>query len=374
MQDYYQQNVFGNGYSNVALQLSFVGTICLIFSNCMGPFAQILQSYIGTRGVLFIGTIFIALGLIIAGFAHEIWHLYLTQGLMFGVGVSFMYVTIMSVAPTYFTRKRGMALGIISSGSGIGGLIIPFIMTPINRSLGAGWTYRILGFICLACDLVATALVKERIPRKRKQHKKLSDIIKFEVLKDVNFGIWCAGAALQLMAYFQPFFFLPSYATWIGLSDSQGSSLVAVASAMNFLGRILCGLVADRIGPLNANIIFILMSALSTLLIWTFAFNYGTLMAYSVVFGLFCGSYFAQLSPITAAILGMERFPTGLSLVLLFNCIAVFGPNIASGIEGAVSSQPFLTYKMFTGVVFLAAAAVMILLRFRMNRKLFSKC
>lgn len=45
----------------------------------------------------------------------------------------------MSVAPTYFTRKRGMALGIISSGSGIGGLIIPFIMTPINRSLGAGW-------------------------------------------------------------------------------------------------------------------------------------------------------------------------------------------------------------------------------------------
>lgn len=80
------------------------------------------------------------------------------------------------------------------------------------------------------------------------------------------------------------------------------------------------------------------------------------------------------VSPITAAILGMERFPTGLSLVLLFNCIAVFGPNIASGIEGAVSSQPFLTYKMFTGVVFLAAAAVMILLRFRMNRKLFSKC
>lgn len=72
MQDYYQQNVFGNGYSNVALQLSFVGTICLILSNCMGPFAQILQSYIGTRGVLFIGTIFIALGLIIAGFAHEV--------------------------------------------------------------------------------------------------------------------------------------------------------------------------------------------------------------------------------------------------------------------------------------------------------------
>lgn len=72
MQDYYQQNVFGNDYSNVALQLSFVGTLCLIFSNCMGPFAQILQSYIGTRGVLFIGTMFIAVGLIIAGFSYQV--------------------------------------------------------------------------------------------------------------------------------------------------------------------------------------------------------------------------------------------------------------------------------------------------------------
>ena len=45
----------------------------------------------------------------------------------------------MAVAPQYFDKKRGFALGLIASGSGIGGLIMPFIMTPINKSLGGGW-------------------------------------------------------------------------------------------------------------------------------------------------------------------------------------------------------------------------------------------
>lgn len=95
-----------------------------------------------------------------------------------------------------------------------------------------------MGFICLACDLVATALVKERIPRKRKQHKKLSDIIKFEVLKDVNFGIWCAGAALQLMAYFQPFFFLPCKG--LALSCSIGiSGLTRGKNSLRHVDRII---------------------------------------------------------------------------------------------------------------------------------------
>ncbi|KAI8148165.1 major facilitator superfamily domain-containing protein [Fennellomyces sp. T-0311] len=375
MQDYYERDVFGDKVANAPLQLSFVGTFCLIFSNCMGPFGQILGSMWGTRIVLLIGTLFIAVGMIIAGFSTQIWHLYMTQGICFGIGVSFMYVTIMAVAPQYFDRKRGFALGLIASGSGIGGLIMPFIMTPINRSLGGGWTYRILGFICLACDLLACILVKDRVPQPRGR-KKLSDIIKFDVFKSGSFRIWCGGATMQMIGYFIPFFFVPSHATHLGLSDSQGSSVVAVSAAMNFVGRIVCGYVADRFGLINTNILYLVISSLASFLIWVFAYTYGTLMAYMAIFGFFCGSYFTLVSPITASILGMEKFPTGLSMVLMSNVAAVFGPNIASAVEGAVGgviAEPFFSYKMFAGVAYILAAFVMIWLKLNMNRNIFAK-
>lgn len=104
-----------------------------------------------------------------------------------------------------------------------------------------------------------------------------------------------------------------AYATHIGLNASQGTALLAVLSSANFVGRIIAGYVnecshryepsllnsysfrvlADRFGCVNTNILYALMSCLSTFLIWTFAYDYGSMMAYVVVFGLFGGSFFA---------------------------------------------------------------------------------
>ncbi|KAL0088366.1 major facilitator superfamily domain-containing protein [Phycomyces blakesleeanus] len=371
MQDYYDQNTFKD-LPNGLLQLSFVGTLCSVFTNCMGPVAQILASIFGVRVVMITGVLFVVVGLEMAGFASQIWHLYLTQGILFGTGASLIYVTIMGIAPQYFTRRRGVALGMISSGSGIGGIVIPFIMTAVNTKLGPGWTYRVLGFFCLFCGIIAITFVKERVPGP-KGTKKLSDIIKLDVLKDLNYILWCLGSVLMLMGYFIPFYYLPSYATHLGLTATNGSALVAVGSALNSVGRIIAGILADRIGPINVNIIFITMGGLSTLLIWRFAYTYGSLMAYSVVFGFFCGSYFALLSPITAYILGPEKFRSGLSLLLIFNVISVFGPNISSAIEESVDAEPLFTYKMFSGVCYILGGVILFGMKMRINRNIFAK-
>lgn len=119
-----------------------------------------------------------------------------------------MYATVMTVAPQWFTKNRGIALGIISGGSGIGGIVIPFIVTPLNRALGAAWTYRILGFICLFCDIIACIFVKERVVRK-KEKKRISEMIHFGALKDKSFLIFSLASDIGLFGYFVPFFFLP---------------------------------------------------------------------------------------------------------------------------------------------------------------------
>ncbi|KAG2202721.1 hypothetical protein INT46_003229 [Mucor plumbeus] len=372
MQDYFEQNMFNN-VANAAVNLSFVGTLAMVCLNSVSPIVQICVSVFGVRPVLIVGTIFVALGLEMAGFSTQIWHLYLTQGVVFGIGASCIYVAIMGIAPQWFAKRRGLALGIIASGSGIGGLIIPFVMTGINGSLGFAWTYRILGFICLFCDTIACLTVKERNPPAVRHRKKLSQIVNFTVLKDTNFVLFCIASNVGLFGYFVPYFFLPSYASYLGLSASQGSALVAVSSACNFVGRVVTGILADRIGKVNTNLIFTAITALSCLLIWTFASNYGSLMAFSTIFGLTSGSYFALISPITAYLLGMEKFPSGLSLLLVTNVIPVFGSNIASAIEAGVSSAPFFSYKMFSGVAYLIATIILVVLKLKLNRNPFAK-
>ncbi|KAG0172376.1 hypothetical protein DFQ30_010610 [Apophysomyces sp. BC1015] len=335
MQDFYEQHMFGKASS---VELSFVGTLALVFINLMGPVAQILRSIVGLRMVMIIGMLLITIGLEMAGFASQ-----------------------MAVAPQYFTRRRGLALGLIASGSGIGGLVIPFIMAPINSSLGPGWTYRVMGFVCLACDLVAVALIKEIKPAP-KERKRITDIVKFDVLKNTNFVLFCLGSDIALLGYFVPYFYLTC------------SALVAVAATANFIGRIFAGIMADRIGRINTNIILTFLGGLSSLLIWTFAFSYGVMMAFSVIFGLFSGSYFALLSPITASILGMEKFPSGLSMLLITNIFSVFGPNISGGIAQSVSDiQPYFTYKMFTGACYVFGTLVLIVLKLRLNKNPMAK-
>ncbi|KAI8879859.1 MFS general substrate transporter [Backusella circina FSU 941] len=371
MQDYYHQYVFDNTPQTL-VQLSFVSTLSLIFTYGTSPIIQMIVSIVGLRPVIIAGTIFATLALELASLSTQIWHLYLTQGVLFGIGTSCLYITVMGVATQWFTKRRGMALGIISGGSAMGGLVVPFVFTKINSNLGPAWTYRIMGFVCLGCDLLACIFVKERVPS-NKHRKKLSQLINFSVLKNTDFLIFLIGSNVSLFGYFIPFFFLPTNATYLGLSASQGSALLAIGSACNFIGRIIVGVMSDYIGKVNAHLCFMFLASISSFLIWTFADSYNTLIAFAAIFGLSCGSYFALMSPISAHILGMEKFSSGLSLLSMSNLIPVFGSNIASAIEAGVSSTPFLSYKMFAGTAYFAGFLILFCWKLKLNRNPLAK-
>ncbi|KAJ2962869.1 hypothetical protein NQZ79_g2034 [Umbelopsis isabellina] len=369
MQNYYASTVFDGSAS--AVQLTFVGTIAFIFINGMGPPMQILKSMIGARVLIGCGCLLMCLGLILAGFSTQVWHLYLTQGIMFGLGGSAMYITMMGIVPQWFDKRRGLALGLSASGSGIGGLIMPFIMNALLQKYGGGWTYRIIGFMCLVLGTFATCLVREKYPSTGR--KKLSDIVQWSVLKDSNLVLWCVAATVTLFGYLIPFFYLPAYATSIGLSDAQGSSLIAMISGCNFVGRITTGYIGDRIGRLNMLIIAMTISALCNLVIWPLSPFLSGLIAFSCIYGFFCGTYFTMMAAVTAYISKMERFPSAFSVFLMSNIAASFGPPIAGAIQSGTNPNSFLSVQMFGGCCFLCGAILMFVLKIKMTKAVFFK-
>lgn len=119
----------------------------------------------------------------------------------------------MSVPAQWFSKRRGLALGIVSSGAGIGGVVLPFVQTAVNNTLGIAWAYRVIGFICLAGNILICILVREKYPGHKKGVKNVDEevqtqsskkasmreIFDFTILKDVNYLMWVISTMVSVM-------------------------------------------------------------------------------------------------------------------------------------------------------------------------------
>ncbi|KAI9278391.1 major facilitator superfamily domain-containing protein [Phascolomyces articulosus] len=373
MQEHYERVSFRH-IPNAQLQLSFTGTLMEIMIHLMGIPVQLLSARYGVKFVLGLGTLLTSLGLELAAFSTEIWHLYMTQGILFGTGASLLFITAMSVPPQWFHHRRGLSLGLVSSGTGVGGLVLPFVMTQLNNVLGATWTYRIWGLVCVGANVISCILIREKNQRwKSSSKQRLGEIFDLSIVRDMNYVIWLIGSVIAYSGFLIPYFFLPSYVTHLGMSSTDASVFMAALSVSNIIGRISVGFIGDHIGRLNAHLIFTMISGLSSLLIWTFAYSYMSIMAFSLVFGFCCSSYIALLSPITVSILGMRKFPTGLSLLLLANVLSICSISLASGLESAIGAEPYMVYKMFTGTTYVIGGFFLLALKIKLTHGLITK-
>lgn len=80
-----------------AATLAMVGTMGLGLLSAVGLFAGRLAEAIGFRLMVTLGATFFVSGLALASFATEVWHLFLTQGLLCGIGSAFCFVPAVSV-------------------------------------------------------------------------------------------------------------------------------------------------------------------------------------------------------------------------------------------------------------------------------------
>ncbi|CAO3595419.1 unnamed protein product [Absidia cylindrospora] len=379
MQDYYDRQVFKGTVDST--QLSFVGTLGFMFSGLLGPVSQILVSAFGTRWVMFVATILISSGLIFASFSVELWHLYMTQSILHGIGAAILNILSMVIAPQWFNKRRGFAMGVMMSGAGVGGGGMPFLMNELNENLGGAWCYRVLGIISFVVSLMCTVLLKEKPEKiqvedgndKKPNRHGWRNVIDFKICKDSKFIIWCIAGNLSMMAYFVPVFYLPSHATKLGLLPSQGSMLVAVFSAVNIIGRILSGYLGDNFGAVNINIIFLLTCGMSSLFIWTMATSYVALMIFIVIYGVMSGSVFSLLAPITVSITGIDGYKSGMSIYLFSLTAARLGPSMAGAIQTATDKNSYFAQQLFTGLAFILSAIVIIVLKFKLKRGVFVK-
>lgn len=242
----------------------------------------------------------------------EYYQFFLAQAILLGVSMSFTTWPPVAVVSRHMPHRRGLALGLVISGSSLGGLIWPIVLQQLlyHTSLGFGWTMRVVGFIMLPMLAVACLVVVEA-PRpkmdpadsesgqeqgsqeQKPETKKKADL---SIVKKPAFLLLCLGLAIGYLGLFAPFFYVSAYAVTEGVSSSLAFYLISIINGVSMFGRILSGVLADRWGHFNCMIAALGASAIVAFC-WTAATNVAGLVVWSIVYGFTSGVSFPLYLP-----------------------------------------------------------------------------
>jgi MFS family permease len=186
-----------------ASTISWIGSVqaCLMFA--MGMFSGRALDRGWFRPTVAFGIAIHIIGVFCLSVSKTYWQFLLTQGLCTGIGGGIFFVPIMGLCSTYFARKRGMALGIVTCGNSAGGIIYPVIVRQLLPKLGFGWTVRILGFINVASLAIVIAFMKPRLPP-----RKTGPLIEWEALRDTPYCLHVLGMCFLLPPVYCVFYYV----------------------------------------------------------------------------------------------------------------------------------------------------------------------
>lgn len=134
--------------------------------------AGVLTDIVGLQTTTFLGGAIACAGFILSSFAaDEIYILYITYGVMTGLGGALAYTPSLTILGHYFKKYMGIVNGVVTAGSSVFTIVMPIVIEFFLKRTGLQWTLRVLGFI--AAGIVGCALLfKPAAGRKKRSSNK----------------------------------------------------------------------------------------------------------------------------------------------------------------------------------------------------------
>jgi MFS family permease len=347
--------------SDISLVFAITGFLYFALGALSGPLADRM----GPRRVIIAGILLIALGLVLASAAQELWQIYLTYSLGVGVGVGLAYVPAIGAVQRWFIKRRGMASGLAVAGIGAGTLAVPLLSAGTIDLWGWRETYLLLAALVLVAGLPAAFFI-EHSPDRRGllpdgdpvalggTAPPLAGTSLKHASRSRPFLLLYIASFATSLGIFTPFAHLAPYARDHGFSDGFGALLVGLIGVGSTVGRLLLGGSADRVGRRFAlGATFIAMAL--TLSFWLAATEQWSLALFALLFGAAYGGFVALVPALTADYFGGKSM--GAILGALYTAAALgalLGPVLAGAVYDARDSY---VLPILLGVVMNGAAA-----------------
>lgn len=243
-QTYYES---GELFKASSSNISWIGSIQSFMLLVVGVFAGPMYDRGYLRTLLFVGSFGVVFGHMMLSLCKEYWQALLAQGFCVGIGAGCLFVPSVSVLPTYFSKKLGLAVGLGSSGSSIGGIIYPIVLYRLIGRIGFAWSVRVVGFIALG-----TLLLPLFVMRMRFKPPKPRAVVDWKTFSDAPFMIFVLATLIGFIGISIILFYL-SYAAEAQniTSTKMAFYIVAIFNAGSTLGRTAPNALSDIVGVFN---------------------------------------------------------------------------------------------------------------------------
>ncbi|XP_068985369.1 monocarboxylate transporter 12-like [Bombus flavifrons] len=136
-------------FKSTSTAASWMPALCYFLYNSLGPLSSILSTRYSYKTVTIIGGAFAASGMMLSYFANSVSYLYVSYGLMVGIGAGLTFPPTVYIVTSYFERLRGFANGLCISGSAIGTIVLPPFLQYLLDCFGYRGAVLIMGALTL---------------------------------------------------------------------------------------------------------------------------------------------------------------------------------------------------------------------------------
>jgi MFS family permease len=348
------------GWSRASLAGAF--SLYAFAYSIMGFPAGRLTDVWGPRRVIVVGGCF--LGAALAGMAavSQLWQPYVLYGVVAAIGMGTAYVPCHATVLKWFVERRGLAIGIASSGSSVGTIVLPPLAQGLVGVTGWRTAYIVFGLGVLVV-LSLVALVMRRDPESAGLRPDGGGLPGQEpsggeawslrgAARTPVFWLLTAAFSATWLPVFIPLVHLVRFSQDLGFAPLIGASVISALGLGAVTGRLTMGVISDRIGRRTAVAVGMGLQA-AAFMGFVSVQRAGVLFATAFVFGYSYGAVSALFTAMVGDFFGRAHAGTLVGVLFaLAGSMAGWGPFIAGAIHDATGSYD---------VAFLLAAALNVL-------------
>jgi len=259
---------FGWTSAETAATLSIHAVTYVVSAILMG---KLTDAY-GPKLPLWVGGLLVGLGLMLSSGAVTLLQFYLFYGLVASMGVGAMFVPTFSTVIRWFVKRRGLALGLVTVGSGLGALIIPPVCERLIALYGWREALMICSVLVWVVMLVGGLLIKNptrealeaygEIPRGMGNLQTSARGITLNTaLKTRAFWLLLSVYIFFFASTYVTITYMAPFAVAAGIPSLTAALVLSLFGASSIVGRLTVGFLSDRIGRIPAlTICFILLT------------------------------------------------------------------------------------------------------------------
>ncbi|CAJ1069191.1 monocarboxylate transporter 13 [Xyrichtys novacula] len=346
------------------------------------PLASALTLQFSQRVVIIIGGLLASSGMLLASLDLSLPWLYLTMGVLQGLGISFSWIPANSMVSHYFARWRPIAYAIASSGECVFAVMFsPFFQWLIDMYTWQGALLIIGGLqlnLCV-CGALMRPLQIVQIPPQGTEDSLEGDtpapppkrkfFFQCGLMRKLEFLLYILFAIFAAAAFFIPPLFLVPFTQSLGIDQYWPAMILSTLALADLAGRLICGWVANMRLCRNLQLLSMMVTLLGVvLLLLPISQNYWAIVTFALLYGFLFGCVVAIHVTSIVDIVTLEGFDNGLGLFMLFRSIGGFvGPPAAGWLVDEMNNYSIAFY--LSGLCLITSAMFVIVVDCLVQRR-----